>query len=454
MKALFYHPPIENNPLTTMPLAYLYLATSLKQTGHQLELIDARVVKNSIDVLHHKLEGKDVMLVTAMPGSQISSALSACKAVKEVYPKLRIIWGGSHVSLDPKRSIASEYVDMVILGRGDGIIKHIFDCLWDFEKMKEIPNLLYKDENGEVIETKRENGMHKKLNPPDFDLLDSIEPYVCQTRRSKRMIDYLSSFGCPHKCTFCCEPIISGSKWNAIHANELVEHILDLKNKYGIDGVLFQDANFVADRRRLRDFCNLLIEKNVKVNWISTARTSDIEEFHNKGTLKLMQESGCEMLFMGAEAAAEDTIQKYQKGIQPFDTLGIAELLWKEYHIFPHFSYVISFPIEDMDAVRKTLDLRLSVSKIVSAPTGELGFYNPTPGTLFLEENKEFFDVPDTLEGWSRFDFLKQNLYKNPSKELNGVVLKHHITLQRLFPNVKSFMIFDIWQGGVQGETG
>ena len=152
------------------------------------------------------------------------------------------------------------------------------------------------------------------------------------------------------------------------------------------------------------------------------------------------------MLFIGAEAADETTIKKYNKKIQPLTSLDVATLLWEEYGIFPHYSYVISYPIEDLTSVRRTLELRLSVSKLVGAPTGELGFYNPTVGTSFLEEYKEFFNIPNTFDEWEKFNFLKQDLYKKPSKKLNNIIMKHHIQLIKMFPDVEAKMIFDIWQ--------
>lgn len=445
-KALFYHPPIENNPLITMPLAYLHLATSVKGTTHTIDLLDGRLEENPEKVLVDRLYGYDCLLISVMPGSQILSALKACEEVRKAHRNIPIVWGGTHPSLNPDSTIKSPYVSAIIIGRGEYVLASFLDCINDINAVKNIPNVIVKDAKGTIFKGPKKDNMVESPLVPDISLLSDIEPYICQSRRSSRMIDYISSFGCPHACTFCCEPVLSGSKWSSMDAGTLVNEILNLKEKYNIDAILFQDANFVADRKRLSEFCSLLIENNASIRWISTARVSDIRPFHENGYLRLMKDSGCEMLFMGAEAASEETIKAYKKGICPMDTLGAARLLLEEYDIFPHFSYVISYPVEDMESVKRTLKLHEDVCDLVKAPSGEVGFYNPTAGTAFLKENEERFIMPDQLEGWGNFNFLNQNLYKNPSKELEKLVLRHHINLFKKYPGIENYKIFDIWQ--------
>lgn len=445
-QALFYHPPIEQNPLLTAPLAYLHLAAPLKGSNHEIALVDGRILKNPIDVLLENLTHKEILLVSVMPGSQIATALEACQEVRRHYPQLPIIWGGSHPSLDPGGTLRSPMVSGVVIGRGEFIIESILDAINNPESLKKIPNLRFKTKNQGIIHGPGRSFMNRPPGAVDFTRLDSIEPYLCQTRRSRRMLDYISSFGCPNRCSFCCEPVITGSRWSSMDAQLMVSEITYLKEKFNIDGILFQDANFVTDRKRLLDFCDLLIQKKPGINWISTACLADIFEFHHSGYLERMKASGCEMLFLGAEAASEETIKKYKKRLKAEDTCRIARLLWEEYDIFPHFSYVISYPIEDTDAVRRTLSLHLNICEIVKSPTGELGFYNPTMGTPFLKENKDHFIIPGELEGWAKFNFLNQNLYRQPSAELTNLLFRHHFKLRRMFPKVESYKTFDIWQ--------
>jgi hypothetical protein len=99
-----------------------------------------------------------------------------------------------------------------------------------------------------------------------------------------------------------------------------------------------------------------------------------------------------------------------------------------------------------MDQVKKTLHLHQSICEIVSAPTGELGIYNPVAQTSFFQEYQHHFHVPETLSDWSKFNYFGQNMYKTPSSELQKILFQHHVKIRRMFPNVESYKTFDVWQ--------
>jgi len=445
-RALFYHPRIENIPLLTAPLAYLHLATALGDTDHTLELLDGRVEANPVERLRREAGRFDVLLVSTMPGSQITSAVQGARAVRQQFPDMPIFWGGPHPSVDPHRTAASSCVSGVIAGRGEFTIGELMNARADEDALGRIPNFHFRNPAGCIVRGPFSNFNTRKPNPPNFGLLPNPEPYFFQTRRSTKMIDYISSFGCPHRCTFCSEPVTSGSQWSAMDADVLVGEIRGLIERYAIDGVLFQDAKFVTDRDRLSKFCTSLIETGTRINWIATACSTDIAGLHRNALLGLMRDSGCEQLFLGAEAASTETLSKYRKSIDGDGNYRIAKLLWQEYGILPHFSYVISYPIEDLDQVRKTLFLHQSVCELVQAPTGELGLYNPVPQTAFLHTYQNHFREPETLEGWSEFNYFSQKLYREPSRELDKLLFQHHVKIRRMFPDVESHKTFDVWQ--------
>ena len=447
--AVFYHPPIKNIPLTTAPLAFLHLATPIADGPHSLTLVDGRVEDDPVGALLDALSDAEVMLVSAMPGSQIATALDACAAARERYPELPIFWGGPHPSVAPESTISSPLVSGVLVGRGEFTINDILSHYADPVAASEIPNFIFKDRAGEIHRGPLVRFGRRPPNPPDFQLLSGVEPYVCQTRRSRRMIDYISSFGCPHRCTFCSEPITSGSLWSCMDAETLVNEIVKLKLLFGIDGILFQDAKFVTDKRRLVDFCMLLIDSDVSVNWMATICSTDIPAFERDGVLDLMQRSGCEQVFIGAEAAAAETLEQYRKSVEAEGTYRIAKLLWEQYDILPHFSYIIGYPMENMDQVTATLALRQSICELVGAPTGELGLYNPVEGSSYAAANAHHFRFPTSLEDWSDFSYSSQTLYANPSRELDQLLFRHNVKLRRMFPSMDHHKTYDIWQNQV-----
>ncbi|NOQ70367.1 MAG: hypothetical protein GQ574_00070 [Crocinitomix sp.] len=447
VRVVFYHPPIINNYLVTAPLAYLHLQKGLEGSGHAMELIDGRVVDNPIEELLKVAANVDAILVGTMPGTQVKTSLEAISVVKEKYPNIVVIYGGALPTVAPLPTIKHELVDIVIQGRGELSIAELLSALGDFEKLRQIPNIYLKDENNEIVRGPVKSYKKEPLLIPQYDkYISDYEPYYLTSRRSTRMIDYISSIGCPFSCSFCSETAEGVAGWNGVPAIELVDHLVALKERYGADGVLFQDALFVAHKQRLHDFCDLMIEREVNLNWICTARLSDIDSMHKKGILEKMKIAGCEMLFLGAEAATEETLKIYKKGIKAVDTVRIAKLLWEEYQILPHFSYVLSYPVESMESVKKSLELHFEISELIGAPSGELGYYNPVYGTQYIKEFQHLYIVPEELEGWADFDFSSQKLYKTQYPELDKEMFRHNIKLRRKFRNVPMYLSYDIWQ--------
>lgn len=445
--AILYHPPIANIPLVTLPLAFLQLAMGLRDTGHELRLVDGRVEADPEARLLEQLDDADVVLVTAMPGSQVTSGRRACARVRAAGCELPIVWGGTLATLDPRMMLADELVSAVFTGRGERSLAELLDAIDDGRPLADHPQVWTKDADGTVH---AQVSVKPSSSPPWVPAIDrllaDVEPYVCQTRRARRMLDYISSFGCPHRCSFCSEPQTSKSRWAAQPGVQLADAVSDLAERYDLDGLLFQDAKFSASRSRVADFCERLGERGTRVHWIATACGADIEAFHESGLLEQMRAAGCEQLFIGAEAASPATLELYRKTVDGEASFRIAKLLWEGYEILPHFSYVLGHPIESLTHIQRTLDLHEAVCELVGAPTGELGLYNPVPGTPFLDQNRQHFIVPERLAGWGRFSYSAQDLQREPSAELRRLLFRHHVKIRRRFPDVPSHVSFDVWQ--------
>ncbi len=453
-KAVLFHPPIDNIPLVTLPLAYLQLATGLAGSAHQLELVDGRVTAEPMRRLLEVVDDADLLLITSMPGSQITNARSACAQLRAAGCELPIVWGGTFPTLDPRVALADEHVSAVFAGRGERTLGALLDAVDAGRPLWTHPQVWAVDADGELHAGELEKPDMRPPWIPDIGrLIDDIEPYVCQTRRSRRMLDYISSFGCPHRCSFCSEPMTSRSRWAAQPGSELIDAITCFVERHELDGVLFQDAKFSARRQRVQEFCAGLIERELGIHWVGTACGADIDSFHESGLLEQMKRSGCEQLFIGAEAASPATLQLYHKTVDGEESYRIAKLLWEQYEILPHFSYVLGHPIESLNQIERTLALHEAICDLIGAPTGELGLYNPVPGSAFLTQHRQHFIVPERLAGWGRFSYSTQDLHQQPSAELKRLLFRHHVKIRRKFPDVPAHVSFDVWQEQYLGSN-
>src|SRR5258708_7358882 len=94
------------------PLSGLHLAAML-EGREQYEIVDGNADPDpwaTIDALAQR--GPIEMLgVSVMPGPQLRAAIPVCRAFREKYPRVPIVWGGYFASLYPDAVLNARYVD-------------------------------------------------------------------------------------------------------------------------------------------------------------------------------------------------------------------------------------------------------------------------------------------------------------------------------------------------------
>ena len=100
-------------------------------------------------------------------------------------------------------------------------------------KLKNINNLVYIDENNELIKTDvRFHAEIDELPQLPYEHLAnfySIDKYIVKTFMGNRTFSYHSAFGCPYKCSFCGVAVMFGPNWSAKSAEKMCEDIFAFK---------------------------------------------------------------------------------------------------------------------------------------------------------------------------------------------------------------------------------
>ena len=138
--------------------------------------------------------------------------------------QIPIVWGGWHASLMPEETIRHPLVDMVMVGQGEANIRKLADCLRDHRALDEIPNLLYKNQDGTVVKTtvQRDPNFQMQTNLIyGYENL-SMERYIHSAWGNKRILGYESSRGCPYGCSFCSISAVFQQKWYGLPADNVI----------------------------------------------------------------------------------------------------------------------------------------------------------------------------------------------------------------------------------------
>jgi anaerobic magnesium-protoporphyrin IX monomethyl ester cyclase len=82
------------------PLSVMALAAVL-EGRESYQIVDGHVDENPVETIHDLIRTQRVELlgVTVMPGPQMAAAMNICRAIRQLHPKLPIVWGGYFPSI-------------------------------------------------------------------------------------------------------------------------------------------------------------------------------------------------------------------------------------------------------------------------------------------------------------------------------------------------------------------
>ena len=408
MKFVFFFPLTNENNRhkVSPPLSVLAVAAPLLAAGIEVEVVDARVEPDYLSLVLNKMADADLLGVSSMTGYQIADGLKVSAAVKEKYPGKMVVWGGYHPSLLADQTVRDPNIDIVVRGQGEVTGLELARHLAGELALEDIDGLTYIKDDRVVNNPERAVADINEFPPMPYELVD-IERYMEFNRRmhedTRRAISYVSSFGCPHACGFCSNPEAYGRKWKGLAGGRVVAEVTGLVERYDLERVYFDDNNFFASKRRVRDSCRGLLDSPRKFEWFATIRPTQVLAFSDDD-LRLIRDSGCTKFMMGAESGDDKILELINKGGEAKDVLE-ATRRCRDHGIQPSYVFIVGFPTETWEQMRTTLDFMQQLKEIFADTRTTTLFFTPYPGTALTRLGCEKgFNLPGTLAEWAVYD--------------------------------------------------
>jgi len=353
--------------------------------------------------------------VTAMPGPQLVRAVSISKTIRKAFPEVKIIWGGTFPTIHTETVLRSDFVDFVVRGQGEQTFVELIDCLDNGGSLEKIRGLSYRA-SGSI----KHNPSRELIHPDSLPALPyhriDFPRYLQRTYLGNRTTGLHSSIGCPFYCGFCSVVAMYKGRWLGMSADRLANEVISLQKRYGVDSVEFFDDNFFTSEKRVAEFAERIRGRGI--HWWGEGRSDTLLNYSDK-TLRLMQDSGCRMIFTGAESGSQETLALMNKGgtQTPERILEFARRI-KEFGIVPEFSFVFGSPGENIDeSIEAEIRFIRKIKEI--NPASEIVFYTYAPvllpGAQLFELAKRYgFRFPETLDEWVSPAWQVFDLRKNP----------------------------------------
>lgn len=430
MKILLINPPTENIIESDMPkelesgmdflppLGLMYLAgyVQAKRPEFKVKILDCPVegINYQNMVVKIREENPDVVGITAMTFTLID-VIKTAQEIKKFNPQIKVVLGGPQVNIYPAETLDNPAVDFLVLGEGEQPFFDLVENISDVEKLKQIKGLVFRDLSGQIINTGwRDLITDLDILPFPARQLTAYQKYFSIVARKNPTTTMFTSRGCPYQCLFCDRPHL-GKVFRARSAQNVVEELMTIE-KMGIKEVFIYDDTFTVDRQRVVDICNLILEKNIKLNWDVRARVNTVDE----ELLKLMKQAGCERIHYGVEAGTAKILQVLRKGI----TLEQVENVFavtKRVGIETAGYFMIGSPTETLADIQATIRLAKKLfpdyvhfSVLTPFPATELYFKGLREGIIKNDYWREFSKKPGVNfkpPVWEE-NFTREELFK------------------------------------------
>jgi len=412
------------------PINLLYIASSLVDNGHDVQLIDANAFGLTDAEITKMIKGIQPGLVGISLLSEIlpqTYRLIGC--IRAANPDAKIVLGGPHVNEVPEKVMeVIDRADYVLRGESEKSIVMLCRALEDKIKLEEVSGLYYRD-NGKIIKNRQQSPGQDLdgIKRPERDLLINAyttRKYYMVLVKQRPVETLITSRGCPFHCSFCSN--IPG-EYRARSPENVLEEIVD-RYTNGIRNFDIADANFTFDHSRAMQIFNMIIKEKLNISFRFKSRTRSVTE---ELVLKA-KHAGAYLVSLGMESGSQRMLNRMKKKTQIADNIMACETVMNA-GLKLNTGWIIGYPGETRETVGQTVDLIIKVKPT----TANIGRLVPYPGTDVYEETKADktlvgdWDTGSDFIPWVRLPWIKtlNELEKITQWAKNRVYYRPHYML-------------------------
>ena len=342
-------------------LGLAYIGSCLKNSGHDVDLIDLRDCANWSHVATEMRKRNPDVFGVYVNTPNYNHAIQCCAIARQM-GKI-VVAGGPHATIHPDELIEAGHADHVITGEGEISFVELLEELQAKRKADRIIQGKKVENLDDLPFPARELYPVEKISRPagNFPFMDN--GHILLTSR-----------GCPFQCAFC-QPLGKKLFGKIIRQRSVENVILELKHLihvYRVNYVSFQDDTLTVRRDWVLELCRRIREEKLALQWSAQSRADTFDE----ELAKAMSEAGCVCLFFGFESGSQKILDFLRKGIKPEQSVRAAQLC-KKYGILIFADYMIGVPTETEEDLLKTV----SMAEKIRAEIPSLTYFTPIPGS-------------------------------------------------------------------------
>jgi len=398
------------------PLGILYIAGSLRQAGHDVQIYDLHkafytcrengyfeekeladffeeyfnsvINKNKFDVL-------GISCLFNVASSTVEEMAIRCKRVS---PSTKIVLGGHYPTYMYREVLESGVCDYVVLGEAEKefvwLNNHLADPLIT-QKVANNPHIVdlncvkNPDKKAAVIQDM------DSLAMPAWDLLPDVNDYIVNSNIAERVgtprstktvksATVATTRGCPMRCTFCAACVVHGKKIRVHSIDYLTNHIDRLVSNYGINNLLILDDMFNFSSTRVIEFCNTISTKygdRLSLEFPNGLAVWKLDE----EVIKSLKKVGLKSMTIAVESGSQYVQKHILKKNLDLSLIKEKVKLLKKCGIGVRAAYIVGLVGETLEMMQETVQYALELN----IDWSEIKIFTPLAGSELYSIAKE-----------------------------------------------------------------
>lgn len=405
------------------PISQLQIVTILQQLNLQAELYDAAAMGKTIEDIKKELLDVDIIIVLTATAT-INEDAAVLAELKKDNRKLLTLVYGAHPTFMPKYTLSKKGIDIAVRREAELVIRDLTMAISKGVDWRAIKGISFLSDGKFVSNPDYEYiGNLDSLPIPDRTLLSKNADYFNPVVKRLPFTTMFTSRGCPGNCTYCSSPPFYGRVIRSMGPERVAEE-MSLIQSQGYREIFFRDEIFTINKNRTTQICEKIIEKELDLTWIASARIGSVD-FE---TMKLMKKAGCHMIRFGVESGSQKILNNIKKGITIDQTRRTFEWIHRA-GLDTHAHLMIGAPGESKETIDQTIRLLKEIKPAIIT----CGICMPYPGTqLFDYVLKSYPEIGDGSE-CDLSHLHTQGYYNELFCDLSYAELAHNI--KRIYRN-------------------
>ncbi len=382
-----------------IPIGLITLATVVNQQGHEGKILDRDIEKSDeklINILRNF--NPDIVGLQSYIGQTLLDLMKVCEIVKNNSNAIVVV-GGVMATVKPEPFYECRNMDYIVRGEGELVLLEMCELI---DKNKK---------NFSKLQNVNDNPMRPFINLNDFPLPD----YSLTDIKKYPLVSFITSRGCPGKCTFCYNDFYYGKlqkkclrMYNTENTIKMITNVIE---KYKIKDFIIVDDNFANKSQRSFEVLNALEKYNVLFQCELRVDNAYDE------VIQSLKKAGCWSILFGIESGSQrvlDFIQKETTVQQNADAI----IKCRKFGVYSDASCMLGLPKETVEEMMLTVNF-LKKYKPDSITANK---FTPYPGTNIFEYclKENLIKEPKTIEEYSNFEInnSKLNVSEIPTDKL------------------------------------